>query len=164
METLSTVRHGLEVSIQQNYFLIGIFKWRHKKPQSGNSTCIINSYTRLYSLGAGLTLFVDSVEVLFAFAHGVCLWCACEQHCTTIKTIKCYPKIIHKIFINWWYVEWLVTLPILILTFLFFNFILITTVTLATTVCYRVDGGLVKALLTATNSVLVPFTFGDQVF
>lgn len=111
METLNTVRHWLEVSIQQNYFLIGIFKWRHKKLQSGNSACIINS--RLYSLGAGLTLFVDSVEVLFAFAHGVCLWCACEQHCRTIKTIKCYPKIIHKIFIKWWYVEWLVTLSML---------------------------------------------------
>lgn len=123
--------------------------------------CMYIYRTLVYSLLAGFAVAVDSVVVLFTFTHSVFLWCTCEQQ-GTITLFR----------LNWgntWATEVmnktensfnLLHCQILKLTCLIFLFIRTTTSAFATLVRFWVDVKFVITILTATNSVLVSFTFG----
>lgn len=87
----------------------------------------------------------------------VYLWTLCK-HIKYNATHKYGIKYIYKLRI----LAWFLILSDGKLTFLCYFFLLSTTFTSATLVVDRVEGKFVITLLTATNSVLLNFTFGDQ--
>lgn len=127
-------------------FLICTFESSQKRSRTGISVC---PCSRVDSLLAGFTLAVHSVETLFACTHCVLLVCTCE-HCTM-------TPIIYKVR----YERRFITLPGVKPTFLCLPFVLATCFTGKTPIVRAGVLVLVVTPLTATNSVLVAYTFRD---
>lgn len=130
---------------------------RDKTKQNGD-LCVFVCMSRLTScrVHTGSSLCGNCLCTHTQCFSPVYLWTLCK-HIKYNATHKYGIKYIYKLRI----IAWFLISSDGKLTFLCYLFLLSTCFTSATLVVLRVDGKFVITLLTAANSVLVNFTFGD---